>query len=281
MKILKEWIKVQEEEYKKEHPPDFVTHINYLDYLKNISKGLSISCNLKIKNKILESKILSKKIRLLKLTLKSINAEYETILKNPDYAVVCVSWISVKSYYLLFNLLLIIKYLITGNEDSFSCGHDGILKSLKNCLRKKELIFNKEYFNNIYKGRSVSKWKAKPHANIKIINPNPKERFFQIIKILMRYRIEDFKRKEKVKTLNSKKGRAFLDESDISICEFFYWYRIKANYRDLEFLDKDIADSRFKDYYCNYYFLTMYFYKAFKDLINELSTIRLGKNILD
>lgn len=280
MKASREWVKIREEEYKKEHPPDFVTHANYVNFLRIFSKGLSIRCNLNIKREMLESKILSRKIRLLKLTLQSINAEHETISKNPDYAAVCVSWISVKSYYLFFNLLLILRYLITGDERSFSCTHEGALKSLKEYIKKGELSFSKLEFNKSYTGRSVLKWKAKPHANIKIINPNQKERFFQIIKILMRYHIEEFKRKEKVKTLNSKKGKDFLDKSSINICEFFYWYRIKANYRDLEFLDKDIADSQFEGYYRDYYLLTIFFYKAFKDLLNKLSIIRLGRSIL-
>lgn len=284
MKISKEWIKVQDQEYKRSHPPDFVTHSNYVNLLRILSENLSVNYNLKIKKKIPESKILTKiltrKTRLLNLTMQSIKAEYDAILKNPDYAAVCISWISVKSYYLFFNLLLILRYLITCDGRSFSYSHGGILKSLKDCIKKKELSFNVSDFNNIYTGRSILKWKAKPHANIKIIDPDLRERFFQIIKILMRYSVEEFKRKEKIKSLNSKKGKEFLDQSTINICEFFYWYRIKANYRDLEFLDKDIEDSYFRDYYRDYYLLTISFYEAFKDLINKLSMIRLEKIVL-
>jgi len=62
--------------------------------------------------------------------------------------------------------------------------------------------------------------------------------------------------------------------------EFFYWYRIKSNYRDLEFLDKDIDDGQFKDFYKNYFKLTISFYEALKKMINNLSKMRLSKEIL-
>lgn len=280
MKISKEWIKIQDQEYQRAHPPDFVTHSNYVNLLRILSKNLSVKSNLKIKNKIPESEILARKIRLIRLTVQSIKAEYEIILKNPDYAEVCVSWISVKSYYLVFNLLLILRYLITCDEGSFNCSHGDILRTLKDYIKREELSFNVPEFNKIYTGRSILKWKAKPYANIKIIDPDLKERFFQVIKKLMKYSVEEFKRKKKIKTLNSKKGKEFLDQSTINICEFFYWYRIKANYRDLEFLDKDFKDSSLKDYYCDYYFLVTSFYGAFKNLINNLSRIRFGKIIL-
>jgi len=96
----------------------------------------------------------------------------------------------------------------------------------------------------------------------------------------MKYSVEEFKRKEKIRTLNCKKGRDFLDKVSINICEFFYWYRIKSNYRDLEFLDKGINDSLFLDFYQNYFELTKNFCNAYARLVNELSMKRFGKKIL-
>lgn len=100
------WKKI-ESEYELQNPPDFITHLNYVSCLNALSQGISISCSLSIKNKIYESKLLKKKTNLIKLTLKSINGEYKAIRESPDFAELCVSWISVKAYYLIFNLLLI------------------------------------------------------------------------------------------------------------------------------------------------------------------------------
>jgi len=277
---LGKWIKIKDEEYAREHPANFTTHLNYVRCFNQLSKNLGLNCKINITNKIKETKDLTKKIHLIELIFENLQEEHKLILGNPSFAEICIPWIAVKSYYLIFNLLLIIKYLITSDKNSFNSSHYNILKEFKTYLKKNDLNFTRVEFNEIYIGRSVLKWKAKPHANIKIINPDLKERFFQIIKILMKYCIEEFKRKEKINTLNCKKGKDFLNKANINVCEFFYWYRIKSNYRDLEFLDKGIDDDQFLDFYQNYFELTENFYIAYKNLINELSIKRLGKKIL-
>jgi len=277
---LKEWVKIKDEEYAREHPANFMTHLNYVRCFNKLSKNLELDCKIEITAKIKETKYLAKKTHLIKLLAENLKEEYKLILNNPPFAEVCIPWIAVKSYYLIFNLLLVIRYLITSDENSFNLSHYNILKEFKIYLKNKNLIYNKENFNKIYNGKSVLNWKAKPYANIKIINPNLRERFFQIIKILMKYCVEEFKRKEKIRTLNSKKGRDFLDKASINICEFFYWYRIKSNYRDLEFLDKGIDDNEFLNFYRNYFELTKNFCNAYVKLINKLSVIRFEKKIL-
>jgi len=124
----------------------------------------------------------------------------------------------------------------------------------------------------------------KPGANLRLVNIDLNERIVQILKKLIDYKIEDFQRKEGIKNFRSKKNREkkkeLLDKDTVNIFEFFYWYRIKSNYRDLEFLDKDISDRQFNDFYKNYFELTSKFYTALKYLINDLSKKRLNKEIL-
>ncbi len=70
--------------------------------------------------------------------------------------------------------------------------------------------------------------------------------------------------KEKLLAEIERLKKEFLENNTVSIYEFFYWYRIKSNYRDLEFLDKDIDDRQFRDFYKNYFELTVSFYEALK-----------------
>lgn len=284
MRAVAEFIKKKKEEYKRQNPPDFVTHSNYVNCLNGLSKNLSLRCNLNIRNRIQESKVLSQKITLLKLTLRSINTEHKTILKYPDYAAVCVPWISVKAYYLIFNLLLILDYLLTGQELRFNSSHERLFRRFKDYLEKRELVFNKKIFTACFRCSRTMNLQVKPGANIKMIDVNLSERYVQILKILIRYKLEDFQRKEKIKNFMSKKNRQkrkeFLDNNTVNICEFFYWYRIKANYRDLEFLNKDISSEQFSDFYHSYFELTFNFCKTFGKLINNLSKTRLGKEVL-
>ena len=214
-------------------PPDFSTHLNYVSYMNTLSKNVNLSCNLSIKNRIKESKILKKKINLLKLTLNSIKGEYQTIQKNPDYAEVCVSWISVKSYYLIFNLMLILNYLIAGQEISFDSTHKELIRKFKECIKREEFSFNKRIFNTSFKCSKIMNFKIKQGANIKILNIDSAERLIQILKKIVKYKFEDFQRKEKIKNFRSKKNKQkkkeFLKNNTVNIWEFFYWYRIKAN----------------------------------------------------
>ncbi|MDP3732349.1 MAG: hypothetical protein Q8R31_04915, partial [Candidatus Omnitrophota bacterium] len=232
MVLLKDFIKEHNEKFAQENPPDFTTHLNYVGFLNEISKDLTISCKRTIEKQIPDNPILGKKINLIKLTLKGIEAEYKIILKNPEYAIVCVSWISVKSYYLLYNLCLILKYLMTGMKSSFNSSHISALEDFKGYIVRGELEFNKAEFNKRYSCREILNWKSKSGSNIKFVNVDKEERFLQIIKKLANYSLEEFKRSKNIKSFRSKQNKeilnGFLNNKQISICEFFYWYRIKA-----------------------------------------------------
>lgn len=277
---LTEFIEKHNRQYATENPPDFITHLNYVSFVNELSKDLTITCKRSIAKAIPNIPILDKKVNLIKLTLKGIDGEYKIILENPEYAIVCVSWISVKAYYLLYNLCLILKYLMTGNKSSFNSSHLTMLEDFKDYVSRGELEFNKSEFNKFYPCREIVNWKSKSGSNIKFIGVDAEERFLQIIKKLTSYSLEEFKRSKNIKSFRSKEAKKvlnnFLDSKKISICEFFYWYRIKANYRDLEYLNKDIRDDKFRSFYCSYYELTKNFYKAFRELINNIAKVRLG-----
>jgi len=282
---LSKWIEIKDEEYEREHPPDFMTHFNYVDCLNTISTRLNTECKLDIKNKIeKESKFLKKKLTLIKLIKRNLDEEYKTIEQNSEFAEVCVPWVAVKAYYLIFNLLLILDYLVSSQESSFNSTHDELLKKFKTRLEQKEIVFNKKIFNTNFQCSKIVNLKVKSGANLKIVGVNLGERVLQILKKLISYKIENFQRKERIKNFRSKKDREkknqFLENNTVNICEFFYWYRIKSNYRDLEFLDKDISEKQFSEFYKNYYDLTNKFYTDLRNPINDLSKKRLSKEIL-
>jgi len=284
MKIdLKQLAELSEEYEIRLPPPDFLTHLNYVECLNELSRNLILINKLNIRNKLEESKYLEKKMNLIKLTLKSIRGEYMEISKNPDFAELCVSWISVKAYYLIFNLLLVLDYLITGQESSFILSHNKSIEGFREYLTKKQLLFNKKIFNNNFLCLSILKLKVRPRANIKIVNLSLSERVVQILKKLIDYKLQEFKRTENIKNfrfkINKEKKKQFLQTHNVNLFEFFYWYRIKANYRDLEFLNKDISSKQFSDFYKNYFELTINFLNAFVPILNKLAEIRLGRRL--
>ena len=281
---IKKWIEISNKEYEKEHPPDFTTHFNYVVCLNAVSNKLAAESKSNIKNKIKESKFIHKKLNLIKLIKKNLEEEAKIIEQNIAFAEVCVPWVAVKAYYLIFNLSLVLDFLISGQESSFRSSHEGLLEKFKGRISKGEIIFNNAIFNNNFQCSQIVDSKVKPGANLKILNVDLNERVMQILKKLIKYKLEDFQRKEKINNFRHKNNRQkrdiFLKNNTINLYEFFYWYRIKSNYRDLEFLDKDIKDTQFSDFYKNYFELTDKFYLVLKELINGTSKIRLNKEIL-
>jgi len=269
-----EWKKVEQ---PFEHP-DFVTHANYLHFMSEISKDLVLSCNLKINNKITLDKRVSQKLKLIELILENLKEEQRNIEKYPEYSIVCVSWIPVKSYYLIFNLLVLLEYLITCSNTYLTVTHHTLLNDLRRMLNDNILSFNKDIFNHIYTVGDIESWKIPKWENVKKKDSNPELRLKQIIRKLSLYSKEEFKRTNKLNRLVGKKKSEF-GKSKINLCEFVYWYRIKANYRDMEFIDKGVPVQEFVDFYNDYYDLSINFYLAINKCINNLAMLRTG-NIL-
>ncbi len=265
-------------------PPDFRTHLNYLSCIESLSNSLILTLGNKYQNRMNESKFLNKKLTLVRLTKEAIDGELNTIKGNNEYAELCVSWISVKSYYLFFNLVQILSYLMDGNELCLKQTHNENRKWLKNAILKNEIIFDSGVFNKILSSSKVTARKFCAGENLKKSNVDIVPRIIQVLKKMVDYQIQQLVFEKKIKNFRSNESKRiksdFLEKETVCLCEFFYWYRIKANYRDLEFLNHEIPASSYVEYYDKYYKLTMNFYSALIDKINYLSNIRFGKKLL-
>jgi len=258
----------------------FRTHLNYVWFMEDVTKDLKIQYNINIKsikqNKE-EEDLLNKKINLIKLIIKNLNEEYKIVKNNIGFSEICIPWIAVKTYYLIFNLILIIEYLITCDINSFKVGHKTLLERFKNNIKRNILCFSNDFLNRMVSCEDIKKWKLPPGHNLKLPqNIDFENRFRGVIRKLFDYVIEDFSRDK----YRLKDKRKFIQNNFINIFEFFYWYRIKSNYRDLEFLDKDIHILDYFRFYNSYFIVSKNFYMALKELINNLSEKRLNKKIL-
>ncbi len=262
-----------------EHP-DFVTHANYLHFMYESSKNLELKCNLNINKQITLDKRVSQKIKLIELTLDNLKEEKRNIEKYPDYAVVCVSWVPVKSYYLVFNLFILLEYLVTASERYLTITHSGLFNSFRDMLGDKKFRFNNDLFNQIHSVEEVWEWKIPRWENVKRNSANNDLRYKQILKKLVLYSADEYKRNRKIKRLSGTNKQEFI-RNKINLCEFLYWYRIKANYRDMEFIDKGVEVGEFVSFYNDYFELSMNFYDAMKNCINSLSQKRLNRNLLN
>jgi len=270
MKI--KWIKIETDDQ------DFRTHSNYVAFFNDITKNLKIKTSVNFHSEIKKPiSALDKKIRLTKLIHSALVEENKIIRAIPEYAIPASSWIAVRSYYLLFDLLLITKYLISCDPNAFGASHSEIQDFIKKSIERKCFSFNVEKINKMHNIRDILIWSAPQKGfNLERINIDPEIRYLQLIKKLAKYRKEEYKRRLKITTLRGKNKNKF-ENSKINICEFFYLYRIKSNYRDLEFLSRNIDTSEFINFYNNYFKLTQNFYNAFSVFINYLLKIRIKK----
>jgi len=257
---------------------DFRTHSHYVAFFAKITKDLEIELLRNFRSKIQKSSdILDKKTTLVELTHKSLKQEYKIIEQNPGFAIVASSWVAVKAYYLFFNLFLIIKYLIQMDVGVFNSTH----KAIQSYLRKNigsDFKFNKKRINQVHNLEDILNWHSSPGDNLKC-DVGFEIRYYLLLKKLAKYRKKEFKRIRSIKRLAGENKKEFVGGGNINICEFFYIYRIKANYRDLEFLTKRISEEDLVDFYKNYFKLTENFYKALRKLINDVSKIRIKKEL--
>lgn len=259
---------------------DFITHLNYLDCISHYSQNLSVSLNRIVSGAIIESAQVRKKVKLVELTLENLREEYKKIKQFPDYSEICVSWVPVKAYYLIFNLLLLLEYFLENDDRIFIKDHKKVKDKFSVYLRNKDLSFNCGEFNSCYNANVILNWSIPPGNNIIRSNPNYSLLLRQIIKKLLDYKKDDFKRIKGVQSLRGANKTNFINSSSVNVCEFFYWYRIKANYRDMEFIDSGVPVNEFFDFYSKYFSLVDNFYSAFKPIINRLSLIRVNRAVL-
>lgn len=258
--------------------PVFLTHANYVDCMRDLSHNLTLNYRPTITKKMINDSHLSKKIKLCQLTIKNLSEEMITITNNREYAVVCTSWIPVKCYYLYFNLCIILKYLITGDHQTLhTTTHSGLSKWINSQLKSGDLQFSNCKFNNVYKAENISSWDFNCGDNLSLIDDGNRDR--QLIKKLLAYSKEEYKRKERIKSLRGIRKQIFMNKTEVALLDFFYWYRIKVNYRDLEFIDSAIHDDNFFNFYRSYFICTSRITRAIRSEINRIAIARLGHEI--
>lgn len=257
--------------------PEFTTHNNYLECVTNLSDKLQIKILTDFSKNISESKEVAKKLHLINLLIENLESERNIVSDLPEYSVACVAWIPVKAYYVIFNLLIILEYLITCDEKMLQNAHKKTAKLMKQYLQDGSLKFNILLFNKIFTSAEISGWKIPKSENIKTSNADLEIRKKQVIKKLFDYCRDDYKREKRLNRFTKDATLDFNKNATISLFEFFYWYRIKSNYHDLNFINSGVPVNDFVTFFHNYCTLTANFVKAFKKAINELSLIRLNK----
>lgn len=262
----------------------FVTHLNYLECLADATSGLQVTCLRPPRARARKDPSLESKARLAKLTYKSLKSERKTISEDPEYAEACVVWVAAKAYYLTYYLWTVILHLKNMDQGILTGNHSTVLNRIDEELESGRLVFNKIFMNEVCLCKDIAEFRVPPGANLSNVFYDLDTRIKQIRKKLNEYKLAESKRRKNIKDFRTREGRrlrdAYYSNSRMSINQFFYWYRIKANYRDVSYLEASLSSDDFNRYFLKYFELTENYVKAQIRLANEFANIRFGHDII-
>ncbi len=222
----------------------FKTHLNYIKCMARLTDGLAINTNI-VANSVLDTAIFAKFEKLSEITKISINGEKDACDREKAYAQVASPWIPVKCYYRLYYLESVFLYLLNNSRVGFSKGgHTKVRKSIKDHLKNQEISFSGTYSTDlatIIDWGTASNFVARVGSTISANYHSTTACSDSVRKKLAEYIEIDWKQDNHIsnyRTLAARVKKASeLMPNEFSLIDYFYWMRIKANYRDVDFLD--------------------------------------------
>lgn len=251
----------------------FVTHRNYAECLASLLQGASLAYTPHLSSHALP--LLDRKENLIRLTKRSLDDERGIVDQDKDYSYASTSWLPVKGYYLLFNLLLTIEYVIHPEQAAFALSHTKCVETFTRRLKDGELAFDQPVLNRVFDG-GIFQHQEKAGANLSRAISLDRQFKMAMAKIAD-YKQDEWKRRQRIKSFmpaSSRQQRAeFRKDFTCSVFEFPYYMRLRASYRDFAFIE-GVSTAETAQYFQAYFSLTMAFYQLLDELKEQLVLAR-------
>lgn len=258
----------------------FTTHNNYVRCLSGHVSGLTISTKLRPSAK-LEHPKLNNFAKLSEMTHTSIRNEVSACFDLPEYTQVVAPWMPVKCYYRIYYLETMMLFLLNGSTVGFTHGgHLGVRKTIKSLIESGVLVFSNGQFPHKETVGAALSHKISSGTNLSPTFYQTPECTASLRKKLAQYAEHDFKEKNQIKNYLSKVNKVkrdkFYSDSTVNLVDFFYWMRIKANYKDIDYLDfaNDISPEDAYMYIMRYATAQESYAYALITFINQLKSFR-------
>lgn len=223
----------------------FKTHLNYIQCMRRLTNGLQINVHVKTQSR-LDTERIHKFERLNSVTRDNIQAEINACDKERAYSQIAAPWIPVKCYYRLYYLESILCFLVNESKVGFGHGgHTGVRKNLQKLLKMGQISVsqNCSVLSNVDSCANALLFRAVPGANLRPDYHGLEDCEKSLRKKLANYIEADWKHKKNISNYKSNKAQdkrnTLYLPSEFGLLDFYYWMRIKANYRDVDFLDYD------------------------------------------
>lgn len=252
---------------------DFETHLKYVSRVAALTNSVSLSCGVQPKLSKDKLNTINGKLQLIKLTKQSIDDEYKIVQIDSEYSNASVLWLPIKTYYLVFHLLCVIDYILSGNEMSLLNQHSPCIRKFTNMLKKGEIFFGLDLLNKTF-DKDILKFKTKSGEHLKS-TVSDDVLYSLIMKKSFKERVDVFKRLDNINgrtTDGKQKISKMINSTTVSVFDYFYVMRMRTNYRDFSFI-KGIEGYQTKEYFEAYYFAAGNLYSCLTGLVNELVKI--------
>ncbi len=255
----------------------FRTHLNYIKCLERVLSGCTLSVAPRGTFQVQTAEV-KRFIRLYKLTVKSISKDFELAQEDVAIALIIAPWFPVKCYYALYYLESILLHLTDGGMHGYGKGgHSKVRTMIKKHITSGAIVFSSLEINNVYPLHQIeilqttasggtttfSYWETSQCVN-------------SIVKKLFEYKLHNAKMTNGW-DFRTRLGRSnrdiYLQRETLGLLDFFYWYRIKANYRDLDYIDFEngVSEQEVFEYLEAYYEA----FKAYSNLLGgEINRLR-------
>lgn len=254
----------------------FTTHFNYIQCLARILSGTTLSIN-KTPAPAFNKTEVNRFNKLENITDRSIKEDIGLSAADNAFAVIAAPWFGVKCYYSLYYLESILLNVLDGTTVGFSKGgHRKVRTRISQLLSEGGISFSDTDLNATHSLYEISAFPPiRPGANARstywLHSTCPQS----VLKKLMEYVLHDQEMNGQWnlrKPADRLKKKDYITKSKISLVDFFYWYRIKANYRDLDYIDFEngITEAEVFEYMAAYYKAYSAYRKLLVTRINAL-----------
>jgi hypothetical protein len=223
----------------------FKTHLNYVKCMERLSYAMCININIATTGSLDSAPIL-KFEKLARITKTSIMGEKTACDNEKAYAQIAAPWIPVKCYYRLYYLESVLMYVLNGSLVGFgNGGHKGVRKGVLQALEARQIAVSpssSELGTNV-DWSTADAFRAANGSTIRANYYTTDDCPQSLRKKISEYIELDWKQSSKVSNYRraadrTKKSLELLPKK-FDLLDYFYWMRIKANYRDIDFLDFD------------------------------------------
>lgn len=228
---------------------NFKTHMNYAKCIKVELSGVSIAPLISM-SAVVSMGDIRRFAKLAKLTNSSLKADIQGARSEHEYAHVVAPWFAVKCYYRVYYLESILINVYSGSGRPFgNGGHIFVRNEMQKYCRSGSVTSSQGRLETVESCSAAMKHRIPSGSNIASKFYLTQDCARSIRRKLASYATDNWKRNhKKYKAFRTKEARAdlqnYINGKSVSLLDYFYYMRVKANYRDADFLDFSSSSAK-------------------------------------